>query len=47
MLAFAPPMAHHPGLREREGEENADRVERDQTVRVAAEGDDEQAGEER
>ena len=35
-----PPVDHHAGLRQRERDEHADHVERQQRVRVAAERDD-------
>ncbi len=38
--AQPPPVAHHPRLAEREGDEDADRVERDQVRDAAAEDDD-------
>ncbi len=37
-------MADHPGLAEREAQEHADRVERDQRVRVATERPEQQEG---
>ena len=43
--AFALPVHHHAGLREREGEERADSEERNQPVGDAAEDDQQQCGE--
>ena len=42
-LAQPPPVKHHAELRQRERDEHADHVERDQRVRVAAEDDEQQA----
>ena len=41
-LAQPPPVHDHSGLRQRERDEDADHVERDQRVRVAAEDDEQQ-----
>ena len=46
-VAQPPPVPHHARLAEREGDEDADRVERDQVGDAAVEGDDQQRRDDR